>query len=368
MDKNVEAFVSNPLNAFTLIKKLTIDAQHISNFIYNAVEQFESVLEPVLVGQDDLQGAVEGIDRLQTTYNLKTGDLANGIIDDDSFNMTLSSHDLYIIAVELEKNKKYSRAIEYFIEALKKNQKLEDFGEVSDEEILTGLMIAYEKTGKYEKEILAIDDLLLYNPENFEALLDWKKTLKESLKLGFVEEFDEPEETSEEKLTRTVCSGELKQSFGEISKLHCRYESRSSFAKLAPFKLEEANLDPLIVVFHDVMSETEIGILKELASPLLNTAQKSGDFDESKSKVLKVAWLQDKDHKVIGKISKRIEDMTGLATRRAEDLQVRQHGVGGFYRCHHEFEEKFQLEDDDDRIATTLFYVRELQKKFLPKR
>jgi prolyl 4-hydroxylase len=359
MDSDVEAFVSNPLNAFMLIKRLSLDAIQIEHFVYNSVEEFSKGLEHLNLDPDELQGAVEGIDRLQTSYNLNTKDLANGIIDSDDFNITLSAYDLFVFGIELQKKEKYLRSIEYFVEALKKNQKHEDFKDVSDEEILTELILAYDITKNYEKAILAINDILQYNPENVEALLELKATFEELLKLGNIEKFEESGETLEQKLTRKVCSGEIKRSSTELSKLHCRYEFKNAFS-LYFFKLEEINLDPLVVVYHEVVSESEIKILKALAKPELKrsvTIKTTGELDESKARVSKVAWFEDKDHKVVSRISKRIELMTGLTRSAAEDLQIQQYGIGGFYGCHFDFSEQLKLDDKGDRIATTLLYV-----------
>lgn len=49
----------------------------------------------------------------------------------------------------------------------------------------------------------------------------------------------------------------------EQTELRCRY--KKSHTPFAPFKLEEANIDPQIVVFHDVMFDKEIEKLKNLA-------------------------------------------------------------------------------------------------------
>lgn len=352
-----EAFVSNPLNAFLLIKRLSLDANQIAQFVYNAAESFLNRMETLTLGSEEMQGVVEAIDRLQTTYNLKTEDLANGIIDSDSYNMTLSAHDLFSIGFELQKSEKSSRAIEYFTAALRKNQKVEGFNEVSDEEILTELMVAYDKTGNFEKAITAINDLLLFDPANLdvETLLSLKETFQESLNLGIEEKFDEPQESLEEELTRKVCNGKLKRNLKELSQLYCRYESKNVLSKLARFKLEEVHIDPLIVVYHDVISENEIEVLKDLARDRLKR-EIEGDFEEFRDFTLKVAWFEDDEHEVIARISKRVEVMTGLKASNAGDLQIRQYGIGGFSQLEDDFDDL----ENANRVATVLVYVSKL--------
>lgn len=52
------------------------------------------------------------------------------------------------------------------------------------------------------------------------------------------------------------------------SQLKCRYVNNNNpFLLIAPFKLEEAYLQPRIVIYHDVMSDNEIETIKRLAQP-----------------------------------------------------------------------------------------------------
>lgn len=65
-----------------------------------------------------------------------------------------------------------------------------------------------------------------------------------------------------------LCRGEVPQS-PEIQKnLKCRYVDRGiAFLKIAPFKEEEAYLDPRIVIYHDVIYDDEIDTIKRMAQP-----------------------------------------------------------------------------------------------------
>lgn len=62
-------------------------------------------------------------------------------------------------------------------------------------------------------------------------------------------------------------------------------------------------------------------------------------------------------------IGLRVEDMTGLTVKTAEELQVVNYGIGGHYEPHFDFfcrENKNAYESlgTGNRIATVLFYVR----------
>ncbi len=65
-----------------------------------------------------------------------------------------------------------------------------------------------------------------------------------------------------------ACRGELSPTEEVKAKLKCRYVTNNvPFLKIAPLKLEEAYLDPYIVVYHDVMYDNEIETIKKLAKP-----------------------------------------------------------------------------------------------------
>lgn len=73
---------------------------------------------------------------------------------------------------------------------------------------------------------------------------------------------------SERKLYEKACRGEVKPSEKIIAKLKCKYvDNNVPFLKIAPFKMEEAYLDPYIVIYIDVMSDNEIEVVKRLAKP-----------------------------------------------------------------------------------------------------
>lgn len=67
---------------------------------------------------------------------------------------------------------------------------------------------------------------------------------------------------------RILCQGIEMRAPNETSKLFCRYVfDYSPFLRIAPLKLEVINMKPYIAIYHDVIYDSEIEILKELASP-----------------------------------------------------------------------------------------------------
>lgn len=68
-----------------------------------------------------------------------------------------------------------------------------------------------------------------------------------------------------------LCRNEIRLTPVELAKLRCRYvTNNSAFLKIAPLKLEEAYLKPYIVIYHDVMYDDEIDLIKKMAKPRVN--------------------------------------------------------------------------------------------------
>lgn len=75
--------------------------------------------------------------------------------------------------------------------------------------------------------------------------------------------------------------------------------------------------------------------------------------------------MKDEDHEIIRNIGLRVEDMTGLTVKTAEELQVVNYGIGGHYEPHFDFARReeanaFKSLGTGNRIATVLFYVRHI--------
>lgn len=82
--KDVNSYISNPINAYTLVKRLTTDwndveelmsTQVSTDFLNNITYYKETRLFPT---NEDLNGAAVALTRLQDTYKLDTSSLARG--------------------------------------------------------------------------------------------------------------------------------------------------------------------------------------------------------------------------------------------------------------------------------------------------
>lgn len=190
------------------------------------------------------------------------------------------------------------------------------------------------------------------------------------------------------KVYEGLCRGDIQPSTEELAELRCKYvTNKSPFLKIAPLKLEEVSLDPYIVVYHDVIYDAEIELIKSFALPKVgyysfeivskkklsffrSQLKRAGEeaYDGERSyveftdnRIGKVAWFKDQKHKYFADITQRVADMTGLSMDLSEELQVVNYGIAGQYEMHFDFALENDLTYEDEgignRIATVLFYV-----------
>ena len=152
--------------------------------------------------------------------------------------------------------------------------------------------------------------------------------------------------------------------------MKCRYffgPHKYGFLTIAPFKEEEVNLSPRIVIYHEVATEGDIDLIKERATPRFKRATvqnyKTGDLETASYRISKTAWLKPEEDERIAKIYQRVGAVTGLNMATSEELQVSNYGIGGHYEPHYDFARReetnaFASLGTGNRIATWLFYVR----------
>jgi len=86
--------MENPLQAFQLLKRLTINWNKIEKSMsedsWLEVNQFAQDYRDLFPGLEDLNGAALALIRLQDTYNLTKSDMANGFIYDQNSMIQMS--------------------------------------------------------------------------------------------------------------------------------------------------------------------------------------------------------------------------------------------------------------------------------------
>lgn len=321
--QDVQRYITNPLNAFCMIKRATSDIKLIEKRFPLESQEFSDKISKLQPSDEDLSGAVEGLLRLQTVYMLKSEHFAKGIIDVRKTRPDLSAHDLFVIGYEAFKlsNQDYF-AKEYLNLAWKSIQNGNDVdGEVDEKALMSHLLALYNRSGDYIRAIEIVDKFMeSSNASQFETLR--KAFVAYQDDYGSSESMESNPFTAsyvknstysqwkEEILYGQVCRGDVKKSDQEQTKLRCRFISNNSFTKLARFKVEEVNLEPYIVLIIDALSDQEMQFLKHSSKVKSKRAGiYSATFQSVKSnyRTAKFSKHHDNEHEVFRRISQRVE-------------------------------------------------------------
>lgn len=331
---DIDEYVANPLNAFLLIKRAVSDAELIENRLRIFIDILQSKVNDFsdkrTLAREELSGAVAGIIRLQSSFQLDCNDIAQGIIDGEKTTRPLTIHDIFTLGMEaepLDYQNYYSKT--YLEMALK--------------------MIQDEESPQNEVDVNIITEQLKYL-NSYETMNPFDETFEVT---------DSRAMESERIITHQVCRGNLTRSPSQTKDLHCHFVSFSKFSMIAPFKLEELSHEPYIVLYIDVLANKEIDFLVNLIRPLQQTALVGhvDGYRSSNDRTAQLGWIYDEDHEIIKNLDKRIADMSGLSLDYSEYYQIQNYGVGGQYYAHYDHDPANNTLGDRDRIATMMFYV-----------
>lgn len=377
-------YLNNPINSYLLIKSLTTDWKTVENLMKNGSAETASALlyklynnEETFPSTEDLNGVADALLRLQDTYKLETSNLANGDIpinllhrndrteskssksneiDHYVNKLTLTSGDCFELGKYTFSNEDYYHAVLWMQQALEQHSK-EVFKQSNVLEILEYLAFANYQQNNL-KEALKYTNMLLAEQPNHSRAARNKKYYEAELstlavlvrKLGDDGSENMPtdplnsetltpkkeKESSEHELYESLCRGDDHVPQRIKNTLYCHYlDTRNTpYLRLSRIKMEIVYHKPHAVIYHDVVSDNEIETIKRLATPKLKRAtvqNASGDLVTATYRISKSAWLTNEEDEAINRISKRIELITNLTTKTAEELQVVNYGIGGHY-------------------------------------
>ncbi|CAL2040601.1 unnamed protein product [Caenorhabditis brenneri] len=374
-------FVTNPINAYLLIKRLTSEWKKVENimlnnkantFLKNITDNRERS-EVKFPGEEDLSGAAIALLRLQDTYKLDTLDLSNGVIRGEKVSNKLSGHDTFEVGRAAYNQKDYYHCLMWMQVALNKIEN-ESPPTVEESEILEYLAYSLYQQGNVRRALSLTKRLAKIAPNHPRAKgnVKWYEDMLQGKDMvgdlpPIVNKRVEFDGIVERDAYEALCRGEIPPVEEKWkNKLRCYLKRDKPFLKIAPIKVEILRYDPLAVLFKNVISDSEIEVIKELASPKLKRAtvqnSKTGELEHATYRISKSAWLKGDLDPVVDRVNRRIEDFTGLNQATSEELQVANYGLGGHYDPHFDFarkEEKnaFKTLNTGNRIATVLFYM-----------
>ncbi|XP_074103649.1 prolyl 4-hydroxylase subunit alpha-1 [Cotesia typhae] len=398
--RNIQQYLSNPINAYLLVKRLTTDWKRVEELITEDVGK--AFVANITISRsdlkfptdEDLNGAAVALMRLQDTYKLDTSQVARGVLNGVQYSTGLSAGDCFELGRQSYNNGDYYHTVLWMQEAMNRLQDEQNRTTSNKPDILEYLAFSTYMQGNVARALSMTNELLELVPSHQRALgnrayyqeeiqksqgkrkrgEDGKNDLTlASQQFTVAEKKVKPiEEMTERERYEMLCRGEVPMSPQIQKDLKCRYVDRGiPFLKIAPFKEEEAYLDPRIVIYHDVISDAEIDTIKRLAQPRFKRATvqnyKTGELEIANYRISKSAWLQEYEHKYVQAVSQRVEHMTNMTVETAEELQVVNYGIGGHYEPHFDFARReetnaFKSLGTGNRIATVLYYMSDVEQ------
>ncbi|GAB6027770.1 hypothetical protein CHUAL_002006 [Chamberlinius hualienensis] len=386
-----EKFLSNPVNAYLLIKRLSSDWKTVQDslvseagreVLQNLTDDRDDLLFPE---EEDLNGAAAALIRLQDTYKLETAALARGEIQGVRYAAPLSASDCFELGRQSYNEGDHYHTVLWMQEAMDRYQE-EVNKTVTKSDILEYLAFSLFMQGNVRHALKLTNELLELVPNHSRAkgnLLYYEDAISKQhqqkrgddgdevpIENAFTERLDVVEELPERQMYEKICRGEVKLSEAVSKTLSCRYVKKPDpYLMYELLKEETVFHRPWIVIYHDILSDKEMEVIKTMAKPRLKRATvqnyKSGELEFAKYRISKSSWLKGEDAPTINRVNRRIEAITGLTVSTAEDLQVVNYGIGGHYEPHYDFARReetnaFKSLGTGNRIATFLAYMSDV--------
>lgn len=385
--------LGNPVNAFKLVKKFSVDwnnimstlvhsnnSQNFCNNIYDITDHFPT--------EEDYTGTITAMLRLQDTYALDPHDMARGIIPGVKTFPVMSAFECFEVGRVAYFDKDYYHTVQWMQEALERMED-EESKSVNEAEVLDYLSYAmYMQGNVYHAKNVTLRWLQIEpdhqrargNLQHFEQMIREKeKKLADAKKIQEArEEFrnnrfeHDPDAYHASGFFQTyeaLCRGEEVIPVKDAHKLTCQYRFWHPMFYINPLREETMNFDPWIAVYHQLMTDKEIEDIKALATPRLARAtvvnSVTGELEHAKYRISKSGWLKDEEHPTVARISQRCEALTNLSLSTVEELQIANYGIGGHYEPHFDYSRRDEVMSFDhwrgNRILTVIFYMSDVE-------
>lgn len=382
--KDPENHVSNPINAFLVVKRFTADWDRVmdkfmrtnstNEFLHNMTLKLE-----YFPSYDDLNGAAMALLRLQDMYALSTHDLVRGDVHSPSDSLPMTASDCFEIGRLAYLDSDFYHTVLWMRAALRlldDDKHSQDFHRAYVLDYLayaTFMQDNVHEALKLSEEILQLDpsnERVLNNTLHYVQMIAQQEadgaTLPTDIKN--VRQVAQHRLTDEFITYERLCRGENTHELSGSTHLTCQLRRHHPIFYIRPLKEEVVHLEPRIVLFHDVLTAVNIDNIKQLATPLLNRATVhnalTGKLETAAYRVSKSAWLKDDEDVRINRVSQMTHALSNLTLDTGEELQVVNYGVGGHYEPHFDFARKDEMSSFEDwrgnRVATVICYMSDV--------
>ncbi|CAH3038026.1 unnamed protein product [Porites lobata] len=393
-DDDREVFLGHPVNSYLLVRRFfrewRIVMEKLAAIDPVAKELFELIKEDNSSYPDKqvLQGCALAIFRIQDVYNISAERIASGKLSHKTLSPEMDAAHCLELGFMRHQWEQYEEAYGWLIEAWKRMNPQDNSSGITTKDILQYLIWAEYKTGRIESALNHTNELLKEEPDD-EVLQQNKMYFEDrvhKMKDGELSEDERDTEDEEEKSDASkkvkskeeyilryeqLCRGNSSKSQADQDKLTCYYYDKDPLLLIKPVKVEMANLEPDIYLLHDIIRDSDIEFIKNLAAPRLQRASitngKTGNLEYADYRISKSGWLEDYEGEVIERLSLKLEAVTGLSTARihSEALQVVNYGIAGQFEPHvdHAMNNKSAIlrMGMGNRIATVLIYMTDVE-------
>ncbi|KAH8334804.1 hypothetical protein KR074_010723 [Drosophila pseudoananassae] len=360
---------SNTFKSFKLTRHLYYDGKRWVSFLKEKIGQKEigkaQSLRPRMPTRRDYMEALYAIYRLQSTYDLDPAEMSGGLLRGKQYkSKKWSSLECLMVGTIYYLDENFENAEIWFQLALEKyyqNSIPKQFAVlgIPYRFVLILLMKSAKSSGRYDAalEYAKKGASLELHSNYWKDQVDQVKVLIENPKV--IEPF---------KPVKYIFKSACRKKYSHVH-LKCRYLKASAFLKLAPIRMEEVFLDPPINIYHNLINEMEISLLKNLSTPFLKRSQLYSENhnlidDFSNLRTCKSMRLNDSHHSLLEKLNNRITDATGLSVKDSEKLQISNYGIGGHLYEH--LDSPTKTESDfwipGNRVITALFYLSNVEQ------
>ncbi|KAK3860846.1 hypothetical protein Pcinc_033135 [Petrolisthes cinctipes] len=331
----------NPIHVYSVIKRLVLYWPSITSALHvyttlelgHLVERLQKVASTVVLPtESDLRGAALALIRLQKVYRIPVGSFMAGHLANNTTSVKLHLEDCLRIAKASYEDQGYSYSITWFhychylAAAAATTTTTTTNTHPSTTTTTTTDITTYIRRAEKEHNDRFQDDNENFFQERVRSYGGWR-VLQES-SIG------------------PVCRGE--QVTAPVSgSLSCYVSHRGSpHLLLRPLQYEQLHTDPEIIHFHNVLSQAEMQLLRNISHDELGQAMVISEDGFSNKVQIQVrvshtSWLNSTDHPLIPRLNARFSHITGLdmqpgegLRKAAEGLQVQNYCVGGHYRSH----------------------------------
>ncbi|XP_074658088.1 prolyl 4-hydroxylase subunit alpha-3-like [Tubulanus polymorphus] len=375
------ALESNTVPVYHQRPKRRESFKHIEGFIEKSIQ---AVSGKYWMNERDFNGAQNAVFQTERVYHISIDQLLRGQLIDGVSVKPLTTEDIYLIADFAVNNHLTGQ-----VDAERWARKWVELKNLTNPEESDVTNIVLAKWLNAKGDPYEAHDVILTVKDTYS-----NKTEIEQLIENFKSQFNRGVCVTHPKLAKLY---RIVQTYGELCRatsfvgnqnveisntLFCRYE-KTSIPYIRSL-VEYANWDPVIKIYHKVVSDSEITRVQALGKPFMKTGKvgTKADGGESFERHSDVAWISYHRSPLVTKLMNRIQMITGLSTMirlpragrtlqfHVEQLQLANYGPGGFYEPHYDSPLAYGLglrsfttgrtPVFSERLATWMFYLSDV--------